>query len=119
LKALIDQVVATSPQWFEHGFVAGGRASLDRIAQYYSALDGRGDFPPVRCNAPWMSAVLEPDGNLRPCFFHPVYEKAGDDLGDALNSSTAIAFRKSLNVATDTTCARCVCSLNVPLTRSV
>ena len=119
LRALIDHVVTTSPQWFDQGFIAGGRASLDRIAQYYSALDGGGAFPSVQCNAPWMSAVLEPDGNLRPCFFHPVYEKAGDDLGHALNSTTAVAFRQSLDVATNATCARCVCSLNVPLTRSV
>ncbi len=27
-------------------------------------------FPPVACNAPWMSVVIEADGVVRPCFFH-------------------------------------------------
>ena len=25
-----------------------------------------------RCNAPWVSAVIEASGDVRPCFFHPV-----------------------------------------------
>jgi MoaA/NifB/PqqE/SkfB family radical SAM enzyme len=119
LKVVIDSAVTGSPQLFDRGFVAGGRNSLDRIWQYYAALDGCGQFPPVQCNAPWMSAVLEPDGNVRPCFFHPVYPKAGGDLNQTLNSKNAIAFRKSLDVTSNSTCARCVCSLNVPPTRSV
>ena len=119
LKTLIDHAAATSPQWFDQGFVAGGRASLDRIVHYYSALDGRGQCPAMRCNAPWMSAVLESDGSLRPCFFHEPYGAAGNDLAAALNSPTAVAFRQSLDVAANATCARCVCSLNVPLTSSV
>ena len=55
-------------------------------------------FPTVQCNAPWVSAVLEPDGNLRPCFFHPAYGSAAGGLEDALNSPQAIAFRQSLDV---------------------
>lgn len=119
LKASIDRAVSMAPALFVNGFVAGGRASLDRILQYYSALAGRGDFPAVQCNAPWVSAVLEPDGDLRPCFFQPAYGNAGGSLEHALNASTAIAFRKDLDVQRNATCRRCVCSLNVPLTRTV
>ena len=103
---------------FDDGFVSGGRASLDRIHQYYSALAGRGEFPPVHCNAPWVSAVLEPGDRVRPCFFQPFYQSSADFAG-ALNSDQAIAFRRDLNVAGNETCRRCVCSLNVPLTRTV
>ena len=119
LKAAIDRAVLISPALFDNGFVAGGRASLDRIHQYYSALAGHGAFPAVRCNAPWVSAVMEPDGDLRPCFFHPVYGNVGADLDHALNSEKAIAFRNDLDVESNPTCQRCVCSLNVPLTRAV
>jgi MoaA/NifB/PqqE/SkfB family radical SAM enzyme len=119
LKASIGRAVAMSPDLFANGFVAGGRASLDRIHQYYAALAGQCTFPPVQCNAPWVSAVLEPGGDLRPCFFHPAYGNAGDHLGHALNAATAIEFRQDLDVEKNATCQRCVCSLNVPLTRTV
>ena len=119
LEASIVEASAAVPQLVHSGFVVGGRASLDRILQYYSAQAGRAEFPVVQCNAPWVSAVLEPDGNLRPCFFHPAYGSASAGLDEALNSPRAIAFRQSLGVERDETCRKCVCSLNLPLTRSV
>jgi MoaA/NifB/PqqE/SkfB family radical SAM enzyme len=94
-------------------------ASDSGILQYYTAAAGRAEFPIVHCNAPWVSAVLEPDGNLRPCFFHPAYGSASGGLDEVLNAPSAIAFRQSLSVERDETCRRCVCSLNLPLTRSV
>jgi len=119
LEASIEQAIGESPQLIGDGFVVGGRASLDRILQYYRAAAGSAEFPTVQCNAPWVSAVLEPDGNVRPCFFHPVYGSAAAGLEEALNSPQAIAFRQSLRVERDETCRRCVCSLNLPLTRTV
>ena len=119
LEAAIEAAVSKSAGLFERGFIAGGRASLDRILQYYQALAGRASFPAVQCNAPWVSAVLEPDGNIRPCFFHPIYGSASDGLVEAINSPQAVAFRQSLDVDRDETCRRCVCSLNLPLARTV
>jgi len=118
LRDLIDQALATHAVLFENGFVAGGRSSLERIHQYYSALAGEAEFPVVRCNAPWISAVLETDGAVRPCFFHAAYS-TGEVLDAAVNSASAITFRRSLDVATDATCRRCVCSLNLPVTQKV
>jgi Fe-coproporphyrin III synthase len=118
LKAAIERAVNSSGDLFENGFVAGGRASLDRIHQYYAAIAGVAEFPEVDCNAPWISAVLEPGDRLRPCFFHPAYESK-QDLGSTLNSDAAVAFRRTLKVESDDTCRRCVCSLNLPLTRTV
>ena len=119
LEASIESAVAALPDLFRNGFIAGGRASLDRILQYYMAIAGRAALPPVQCNAPWISAVLEPEGNLRPCFFHPAYESAAGSLEDVLNSPQAIAFRQALDVDRDATCRRCVCSLNLPLSKTV
>lgn len=119
LRAAIDRAVAAAPDLFEQGFIAGGRASLDRIHDYYSALAGVGAFPIVHCNAPWVSAVLEPGDRLRPCFFHPVYGSAEGGLEAALNSDQSIAFRRTLDIERNDTCRRCVCSLHLPLTRSV
>jgi MoaA/NifB/PqqE/SkfB family radical SAM enzyme len=119
LDESIARVCSQSSDLIANGFVAGGRASLDRIRQYFHALSGRGSFPPVNCNAPWMSAVLEPGNTVRPCFFHEVYGSAAGGFEGVLNSTSAIAFRQGLDVDTNATCRRCVCSLHVPLTRSV
>lgn len=118
LELSIDRAAA-NPDLLDGGFVAGGRASLDRIVQYYRALSGGDAFPVVQCNAPWVSAVLEPGDVLRPCFFQPSYAQSTLGLDQALNSETAIAFRRGLNVTANDTCRRCVCSLNLPLTASV
>ena len=119
LVASIEQAVAVAPELVNGGFVVGGRVSLDRVHRYYAAVAGRAEFPIVQCNAPWVSAVLEPDGSVRPCFFHPAYGSASGGLEEALNSPTAIAFRQSLGVERDETCRRCVCSLNLPIARTV
>jgi Fe-coproporphyrin III synthase len=97
-----------------NGFVVGGVASLERIYKYYTALAGLAPYPVVRCNAPWVSAVLEPGGGVRPCFFHPTYPAPdGADVEAAVNSAAAVRFRRELNVARNQTCQRCVCSLHL------
>ena len=119
LSSAIDHAVTTLPDLFDNGFVVGGRPALDRVRKYYEGLAGAGDFPDVQCNAPWVSAVLEPDGAVRPCFFQPAYGSAAEGLMNAVNSPSAIAFRRALDVMSDATCERCVCSLHLPLTKSV
>jgi organic radical activating enzyme len=113
----------------EDGFVVGGIESLRRIHRYYAAVAGLAPYPRVRCNAPWVSAVLEPGGVVRPCFFHAPYESqtgngnhdrpdpGAPELAAVLNSPAAVAFRRSLDVASNPTCQRCVCSLSLPLIR--
>jgi MoaA/NifB/PqqE/SkfB family radical SAM enzyme len=114
LEASIQDVATRCGDALAAGFVAGGLASLRRIHAYYAGLVGLGALPPVRCNAPWVSAVLDVDGRVRPCFFHAPYAaSAADGLADALNAPDAIAFRSSLDAPTNDTCRRCVCSLHV------
>jgi Fe-coproporphyrin III synthase len=118
LAATIAEVEDRCGEAIERGFIAGGVAALWRIRDYYAALAGMGAFPPVRCNAPWVSAVLEPGGSVRPCFFHPPYSpQPGADLIDIVNSPQAIAFRRSLSIESNETCRRCVCSLALPMWR--
>jgi MoaA/NifB/PqqE/SkfB family radical SAM enzyme len=122
LPVLIDAIghaVHSDAELFTNGFVAGGRASLDRIVQYYRALAGDADYPAVQCNAPWVSAVLEPGGTLRPCFFQPAYDGANTSLVETLNADAAVTFRRNLDVTANETCRRCVCSLSLPLTARV
>ena len=116
LAAAIDRAAADHSAELQRGFVVGGIASLRRIHDYYAALAGLRPFPRVRCNAPWVSAVLEPGGVLRPCFFHRAYAAQAPDatLEAMLNGPDAVRFRNELDVAHDDTCQRCVCSLYLP-----
>ncbi len=96
------------------GFIAESYSKLMAIASYYRALNGNGEFPAVRCNAPWVSAVVEADGAVRPCFFHSAYGNLNDaDFEQTLNSTAAVRFRQNLDVGSNPICRRCVCSLNL------
>jgi MoaA/NifB/PqqE/SkfB family radical SAM enzyme len=86
------------------GFIAETPQKLRRIIR---------PVTPV-CNAPWVSAVVEANGAVRPCFFHPPIGQVDSSttLFDVLNGSRAVAFRAALDVASNPVCRRCVCSLN-------
>jgi MoaA/NifB/PqqE/SkfB family radical SAM enzyme len=86
---------------------------LRRIVEYFRALTSRSEPAAPQCNAPWVSAVLDYDGAVRPCFFHPPIGNVNDSsLREALNSENALAFRGNLDIASNPVCRRCVCSLH-------
>jgi MoaA/NifB/PqqE/SkfB family radical SAM enzyme len=101
----------------EHGlqsFVAESPLKLRKILEYYRALWGLNAFPFKKCNAPWVSTVVEADGTVRPCFFHaPIGNIRKNSLLEILNGVQGIAFRKSLDMNTNETCKKCVCYLNL------
>ena len=87
---------------------------LRRLSQYFAALHGRAEFPLPVCNAPWVSTVIEADGTIRPCFFHPPFGNIHNQpLATILNSAAAVAFREQLDVQRDSTCRKCVCTLHL------
>jgi MoaA/NifB/PqqE/SkfB family radical SAM enzyme len=118
LETSIRDVGAQCADAIESGFLVGGMQPLWQIYDYYCALAGLRGFPRVRCNAPWVSAVMEPGGRLRPCFFHELYPPESD-LASTINSAAARTFRRGLDVSTHPVCQRCVCTLHLPLWRAV
>ena len=93
-------------------FILESPAKLRRIVDHFRAHFGLQPHVAPRCNAPWVSAVVQANGDVRPCFFQPpIGNVTGVSLRDVINSPRAVAFRESLDVATDPTCRRCVCSL--------
>jgi MoaA/NifB/PqqE/SkfB family radical SAM enzyme len=87
---------------------------LRRIVYHFRAHLGMVKPVSPRCNAPWVSAVVEPDGTVRPCFFHkPIGNISHNSLREVLNGPNAIEFRKTLDISRNPTCRRCVCSLYV------
>ncbi|MDX1383106.1 MAG: radical SAM protein [Thermoanaerobaculia bacterium] len=118
--AEVERLIAGRAGDFASGFITESPERMRAIARYFLALHGRADFPPNRCNAPWVSTVVEADGTVRPCFFHrPLGNLHQRPLADILNSEEAIAFRRSLDVARDPVCRRCSCTLELPPWREV
>lgn len=99
--------------------IAENHAKLQKIYQYYAAFHGLNDFPFKKCNAPWVSTVVEADGTVRPCFFHEAIGNIHhDSLEKILNSESSIEFRKNLDMDKNETCKKCVCYLSLaPKTR--
>lgn len=95
-------------------FVIDSPRHLERIARHFRAHLGLEPFEAPRCNAPWVSAVMGIDGSVRPCFFHsPIGSVQSQELDGVLNAPPAQEFRASLDIASNPTCQRCVCSLHL------
>jgi MoaA/NifB/PqqE/SkfB family radical SAM enzyme len=94
-------------------FIAESEGKLRRIVKTFRARIGHYPATAPRCNAPWVSAVWEANGTVRPCFFQPPVGdlRSGGSLVEILNSPTAVDFRNTLDVKTNPICRNCVCSL--------
>ncbi len=119
LKTIIEKLIVDYKESFANGFIAESPDKLRNIYTYYAAFYGIELFPYKKCNAPWVSTVVEADGTVRPCFFH---ESIGNikeqSLDEILNSDESIRFRKELDVINNVTCKKCVCYLNLsPVTK--
>jgi len=115
LQAIITKILTANQEDFRNGFIAESPQKIQDIYNYYAAYYGLNPFPFKKCNAPWVSTVIEADGEVRPCFFHDAIGNIRDSsLATILNSDDAINWRKTLNMGTNSTCVKCVCSLNLP-----
>jgi Fe-coproporphyrin III synthase len=115
-ETLINSSFVDFKKEYEMKFIAESPDKMMAICQHYKAIAGAAGFPRKSCNAPWVSAVIESDGAVRPCFFHKPYGNIHENTFIGLiNSPKAIAFRKHLDVTKDPICERCVCSLKLGL----
>jgi len=115
LKEAIQSIIETHGPDFDSGFISESRVKLMRIHDYYAAFYQLNPFPYKKCNAPWVSTVIEADGTVRPCFFHDAIGNIrNNSLDEILNSEESIRFRKDLDINSNSTCTKCVCYLNLP-----
>jgi Fe-coproporphyrin III synthase len=114
---IVESLLVKHATAFEKRFVAESPKKMRKLTQYYKATNGLAKFPEVKCNAPWVSAVLESDKSVSPCFFLPTYGSIGNEKSfqSIVNAVEAIQFRKTLDVKSNPTCQKCVCSLNLGL----
>jgi MoaA/NifB/PqqE/SkfB family radical SAM enzyme len=111
LEAVVERTIAVYRDDFESGFIADSPQKLRRLSQHYAAMNGDAAFPPVSCNAPWMSVVIEANGSVRPCFFHESIGNVRETPLASIVAGNLRAFRSSLTVGDNPVCNRCVCSL--------
>jgi MoaA/NifB/PqqE/SkfB family radical SAM enzyme len=113
IEPLESEIAQLIDEWGNSGFIRESPEKLQKLVQHYRAhLNLCAPIAP-RCNAPWVSAVVESNGDVRPCFFHTsIGNLHGRGFGEVLNSPEAQDFRKHLDVATNPVCKRCVCSLH-------
>ncbi len=128
LAQVLDEAEARFAGDFASGRISESPAKLRRMVDYFAAVNGKGEFPPVRCNSPHVSTVIEADGTLRPCYFLPAYgnlvrESEDNGVGTrqavtetvslkaAINIKEALALRHAYRSGQRPECARCVCPL--------
>ncbi|AEW00597.1 Radical SAM domain protein [Niastella koreensis GR20-10] len=115
LQSAVHELITYHKTAIEERFIAEPAEKLQKIYGYYAAFYGKNPFPYKKCNAPWVSTVVEADGTVRPCFFHDAIGNIRQQSLDAIiNSASAIAFRKNLDMDKNDTCMKCVCYLNLP-----
>ena len=114
LAALDEQIEQLIAGGFCKAYVVESAEKLRRIALHFRCSLGLAEPVAPVCNAPWTSAVVEADGTVRPCFFHPPVGSLNGQRGLAavLNGPEAVTFRTGLDVAANPICRQCVCSLN-------
>jgi MoaA/NifB/PqqE/SkfB family radical SAM enzyme len=113
LAATLDDLERAHAQDFRSGLIADSPRKLRRIHQYFSAVCGLADYPPVRCNVFEYSAVIGASGQVSPCFFisGPARSVWRDDFTAVLNGDPMGALREQIRSGNRPECARCVCSL--------
>ncbi len=115
IPALEAEIEALIRQERDTGFVLESPQKLRRIVRHFRAHHGLAEPEAPLCNAPWVSAVVEADGTVRPCFFHPPIGNARmQRLSEIINGRRAIEFRAALRVEENPVCRKCVCSLYRP-----
>jgi MoaA/NifB/PqqE/SkfB family radical SAM enzyme len=116
LETEMDLLIDQNADDIRTGYVAESPEKLRRIARHFRAHLGLERDESPQCNAPWTSAVIESDGSVRPCFFHrPIGNIHRMSFEEVINGADALAFRSGLDIQTNLTCNRCVCSLNYRL----
>jgi MoaA/NifB/PqqE/SkfB family radical SAM enzyme len=113
LEEEIEQLILEHDEDLRRKYIVETAEKLRRIPRRFREHLGLAAPVSPVCNAPWVSAVIEVDGSVRPCFFHRAVGNINSStLEEVVNGEAARLFRQSLSVSENSTCRRCVCSLN-------
>lgn len=111
----VERIITEHASEIASGFVVESASKLRRIVSHFRAHLGQVQHVAPCCNAPWVSAVIEASGDVRPCFFHPAFGNIHRQaLNEILNGPGALSFRAELDIESNPVCRQCVCSLHIP-----
>ncbi len=112
LETCLDRMSIECAEAFQSGFIQESPEKLRRVVRHFRSALGEVEAVAPKCNAPWVSAVVESDGTVRPCFFHAGIGNVHDGtLAEIVNGETALRFRAGLDIERNAVCRKCVCSL--------
>jgi Fe-coproporphyrin III synthase len=115
LEDEVELLICGYEKEMNSGFIREDARKLRRLVTHFRAALGLERPVSPICNAPWVSAVIETDGTVRPCFFHrSVGNLNHGTLAGVINGERALQFRSELDIDVNPTCQNCVCSLNLP-----
>src|SRR5215472_212335 len=110
----IGRLITEHQHDIDSGFVVENPAKLRRLVSYFRAHLGQEKHVAPYCNAPWVSAVIDSSGEVRPCFFHASIGNIHENtLNEIVNGPAALHFRAHLDIPTNSVCRSCVCSLHI------
>jgi Fe-coproporphyrin III synthase len=113
LESEIERLILEYVTDIDRRFIVESATKLRAISRRFREYLGQLSPTAPTCNAPWVSAVIEIDGSIRPCFFHRTIGNINHStLEEVVNGTLAQEFRQSLKMESDPICQRCVCSLN-------
>ncbi|MEX0822260.1 MAG: radical SAM protein [Rhodothermales bacterium] len=108
-ELVVEAVLRTHRDEIASDFVVQRPEDIRGFVRYFRALNDADSFPEPVCNAPWVSAVIETDGSVRPCTFHrPIGHLREGPLESIVNGDEATRFREELDMSTNPICRRCV-----------
>lgn len=117
-EKVVENVISKNAEDILRHFITEDAVKLRGLVRRFRAELGECEPTAPRCNAPWISAVIEADGNVRPCFFQPSYGNIHkESLLQVLNNKEALRFREGLDIGSNPICRHCVCSLYRPVHR--
>ncbi len=112
LEREVEALISENADDIRDGYIAERPKKLRSIVTHFKANLGLTDARSPICNAPWVSAVIESNGAVRPCFFHrPIGDLQRGTLEEIVNGDVARSFRQELDIASNPICRNCVCSL--------
>lgn len=114
LKRAVESLQSLRNNMLPPGFLRDSPETLQRIVDLFCAAVGYGSVSAPRCNAPWVSAFVEANGDVKPCFFHPAVGNLHEQpFEQIVRGPKLAAFLDGLDIQRDPTCRRCVCWLHL------
>ena len=110
LNSYVRAISYSHAEDFESGFIAESPELLHRSLSPHQRNNGLEIEYEVRCNAPYKSVVIEPNGEVKPCWFLESYGNLRDHVSmqGVLETAKAIKIRGCAMTPENITCQRCI-----------